>query len=495
MKIQLNKKMLSSFFTEKSNYFSVKCGLSALSGILFFSLNAPAMGLDDYLSGVVKKNKNLQAADESLRAASTRYEQANLELSPFLTGRAFYQDDKSNQYGLGSLTTHQEIRQYTLGVAKKFSTGTAAQVAGTLAAVNAEGVMNQQNFQAENHTGTMTFSLTQSLWKDFWGQATQLRWQREALQKKLEVNSTELQKRSFLVEAETAYWDLIYLQNEQKVRETSLERAKRIETWVKSRVNNGIGDKADLLNAQGLVAARELQLISTRDEYKAAQEKIRIILGLAQDESVPQLEGNIQNVRSTETLLEGSGNKVVRIDSYLASLESDTKSVVSEEAAEKIKPDVNFETFYKTNSYDTTDMKALSKITDTNKPVFGVGVNFSWALDWDSKNAVTSTARADALSAKLKKEQKIVEGESAWKELNRRHGELQARIKAAQQLATIQVAKATAEREKLSRGRTVTSNVITAEQDAAEAELTLAKLNVEQRKIEGSTRLFLKIQE
>ncbi len=465
---------------------------------LFLILSAPmarSLTLEQYLSSIENKNKSFQSVEANLTAAQTRYNQGDLELSPFLTANAFYQDDKSNQYGVGSLTSHQQIRQYSLGLAKKFSTGTQAQISGNVQAINAQGVASQTPFAAENHIGTMSFSMSQSLWKDFFGQSTRLRWQREKAQRELEINSIELAKRNLLTEGEGIYWETLYLQNELQVRQASLERAKKIEAWVKNRVSNGIGDRADLLNAQGLVAARELQLISAKDELRAVQEKVRLQLGLGPQEEIPSFEGNIKQGRVLFDLLDGQGSRVLRIDTYLSSLEADAKEVLAFEAEERIKPDLNLSAIYKTNSYESTDSKAIGKMTNTEKPVFGIGLNFSWALDWEAKGAVKSTAKSEALSARLKKEHKFQEGESAWREIVRRHQELSNRVKAAGQLAEIQTAKAAAEREKLSKGRTVTSNVITAEQDADEAQLSLAKLNAEQRKLESNVRLFMKIQD
>ena len=51
--------------------------------------------------------------------------------------------------------------------------------------------------------------------------------------------------------------------------------------------------------------------------------------------------------------------------------------------------------------------------------------------------------------------------------------------------------RALVEKDKLSKGRTITSEAITAEQDAAETALTLMKLRTEQRKLESQAKLFI----
>ncbi len=470
--------------------------LSLFSLLVAAAQKGSARTQGEYLQLVQKKNKTFQSLDASLEAADSRYRQGDLELSPILTASGSYLDDKSLTPN-GSVTlSHNQVRQYSLGLAKKFSTGTQASVTSSVQAMNAEGTAGAVPINNENHIGTLGVSVSQSLWKDFFGQSTRLRHEREQSQAQAEKTGYNLQSKQALIEAEGAFWDLMYLQQELKLRQASLERAKKIETWVRNRAGNGIGDRADVLNAQGLVAARELQLVGTRDDLKAAQVKFANQIDLPSEQPVPELQGNLEQVRPLKNFVSGEQGKVVRLDTYLSVLDAQVKQVSAKEAAEKVSPDLTLAGAYKTNGYDSSsDSTAYGKMTDKDYPVSSVSLTFSWALDWDSKDAVRNTASRDALAAQLKKEKSLLDSETAWKEINRRHDEMSARIVAASNLSQVQTAKAAAERDKLSKGRSITSNVITAEQDAAEAELTLTKLKTEQRKLESQSRLFVKIQE
>lgn len=464
--------------------------------ILAISQSASALTLDEYLREVQKKNKNLLSYEASMEAASIRYEGANLELSPILSAGANYLDDKSQNYSAAGAITHNQVRQYNLGLSKKFSTGTQASVVGAVQAINLEGTTAVgTGIASEFHTGTMAFSLSQSLWKDFFGRSTRLRWARESSQREYEKTGYNLQAKQALIAAESAFWDLMYLQQELEIRKASLDRAKKIEGWVRRRASNGIGDRADVLNAQGLVAARELQLLNTQDELKAAEKVFANQMEISADGKIPVLEGKLDQARPLQNFVSGEKGRVVRLDTYLSVLDAQVKKVSAQESVEKVRPDVVLSGQYKTNGYDTTDSGAISKMNDRDYPVSSVGLTFTWALDWESKNAIRDSAKADALAAQLKKERQLLESETAWNEINRRHQEMSAKIKLAATLSEVQTAKAAAERDKLSKGRSITSNVITAEQDAADAELTLTKLKAEQRKLESQGRLFVKIQE
>jgi outer membrane protein TolC len=464
--------------------------------ILAITQAGSAMTLDEYLRAVQKKNHTFQSLEASTEAATSRSQQGDLELSPILSASGSYLDDKSLTSLGTAVLTHNQVRQYNLGLAKKFSTGTQASITGTVQGINTDGTAGATNLSMENHVGTLGVSVSQSLWKDFFGTSTTLRHEREKSQAQLERTGYNLQAKQVLVEAESAFWDLMYLQQELQLRKASLERARKIEGWVKNRANNGIGDRADILNAQGLVASRELQLVMTRDDLKAAEEKFADQIEWDRSQPIPELQGNLEQVRPLKNFVDGEqAGRVVRLDTYISVLDAEVKKVGAREAEEKVTPDLVLAGQYKTNGYDTTDSKALAKMTDKDYPVSFVGLTFSWALDWDSKGAVKNSAQKDALAAQLKKEKSLLDSETAWREINRRHAEMSARIQAAMNLSHIQTAKAAAERDKLSKGRSITSNVITAEQDAADAELTLTKLKAEQRKLESQSRLFVKIQE
>lgn len=460
---------------------------------LVVGVNAPAMTLDEYLSAVQSKNKTFLSLEASQTAARTRYEQADLELSPFLNASASYLDDKSEAPNPSGLTTHQQVRNYSLGLAKKFSTGTQVSVTGSVQAVNSEGTSGGFPFTQERHTGTMTYQLSQSLWKDFFGAATRLRWERQKSQQAQEKTSYDLQAKQALIAAEADFWDLVYLQEEMQIRKDGLERARKIEGWVKSRVNNGIGDRADSLNAQALTSLRELQLLSAEDELLAARK--RVADQIEAGSTAPVMQGNFEAVRPLSNFVVGQSGRVVRLDSYLQVLEARAKAVSAREAADTVRPDLVLAGQYKTNGYDSTDSKAISKMNDSDYPVTGVSLTLSVPLDWGVTGAVRDTAKQDALAASLKMERSLLEGETSWNELNRRHAELTKKIQAAAQVSLLQSQRASAERDKLSKGRSITSQVITAEQEAAEAALALTKMKAEQRKLESQGRLFVKVED
>ncbi len=464
---------------------------------------AEALSLDEFLSAVALKHHLILANEKSKEAAAFKRIGGDSNLSPLLSLSAGYLDDqKMSMMMPGFFMIHNTSWVYSAGLAKNFETGTQAALNMNLSQSSltldnmATGVPQYTSFGSA--TVAFGLSVSQSLWKDFFGHGTRLRQDRERKTEELTKENFNLQTKQILIEAELAFWDLLYLQEEQKLRQDSLARAKKIETWVKNRFSNGIGDKSDVLNAEGLAAVRELQLIQNQDDIVANRRKVMDMMELQNPNETPKMDGELSQARHLEALATGSEKgRRVRLDSYLTVLESKTKAIGSEEAAEAMKPDLVLSGGYSTNSFDLNNgiSGAYSNIYQANTPTMSVGLKFTWLLDSDLKNANREAARRDSLASVMKMERQLLESDSAWQELSRRHHELTREVAAAHIVADVQNRKAAAERQKLEKGRTITLQVITAEQDAAESELTLARLQAAQRKMESQARMFVTLEE
>lgn len=467
--------------------------------LIFGGSFAQAMTLEEYLASVRANNGIVKSYGSSREAAENRRLQGNLELSPVLQARVGKVTDKKIQVQGTTLVNQLDTTDYTLSLAKKFSTGTQASVSlgindlsfdGSNTAATPPTAINQKF-----STGYLGVGISQSLWKDFFGNGTRLRQEREGRVEATELQGLKLQERQTLIEAEAAFWEHLYLKEELGQRKQSLERAKKIEGWVRNRASNGIGDKADVYNSQGLVALRELQLMATEDEMKASESKIRNLLELKNEEKLPEIKGDISKERKLDQFVDGDGGRVLRLDAYLSVLESDLKAIVAKEVEDGMRPDLVLEGAYRTNSFETTTQSALNKISDPARPTTSVGLRFSYPLDWGVTGAAKTAARMESKAAELRRDRKLLESDTSWSEFNRRHEELSRKIKQAQIASRLQTLKSGAERDKLSKGRSVTSQVVIAEQDASESLLTLTRLQVEQRKMETQAQLFFRMKE
>lgn len=453
------------------------------------------LDLDQFLELVRSKNKNFQM-NQSLKEAATAKKMAgDISLVPVLSLSGSYLSDKKQPTFTGGTETINT--RYSLGLAKKFSSGTQIKIFSDLNESTGKNITSA-SFAAiygQYATGSLGVSLSQSLWKDAFGRGTEIRRQKENEIAKLETAAAELQVRQTLVESETAFWDLIYSQEEQKIRESSLQRAQRIESWVSKRYRDGIGDRADLMNAKALMATRQMQLLMATDESLAIRQKVKDILEISTAEQLPNFSANFEKIRAFSTVINLNG-KVERLDSYISRQEAKAKSFGALEADDNLRSDLVLSASYNTNSYEAqgTITDAPKNMTKTDTPTTAVSLSWIYLFDTDVKDSALNQIKKEAYAAQLKSERKRIETDSSWTELQRRHAELSKKIEAAKQIAEYQIERAKAEQDKLSKGRSITSQVISSEQDAADAELNLIKLRTEQRKLESQVYLFINVE-
>lgn len=467
--------------------------------LLFFALiwggsSASAMSVQDYLQMVQKRNRTVRALEVSAEAADDRMESIDIDLAPYMSAEANHINDRSPLSQFATLGSSEvKTTSYSLGLGKKFSSGTEVNLFASTYEVENSGMLPAFQQFSKFGVGSLGVSLSQSLWKDFFGRATRLRTQRQTLVTEAQKGLYDLQRKQLLVDAETAYWNYVYAQENLKIGRDSLERAQRLENWSRRRVNDGIMDTADLYAAQSLVAARQLQLVSAQDDLDAAKRQIRDFLELSDSEELPAITGNLSQKRNLISMVEGdkANARIVALGAYLASLESKAKSVGAQEVEDQLKPDLVLSGAYNTNAFEQDMASATQEWTDTDRPTQKIGLKFTYAFDVGAKQATREAAKKDALVAKLQSERKMLESESAWIELNRRYTEMSRRVSLAENLSSLMTKTAKAQTDLFNKGRAITATVLTAEEDAGNAELSLIKLKSEQRKMETQGRLFI----
>jgi outer membrane protein TolC len=457
--------------------------------MLVLSQTGYAMTLEEYLTQVKKKNRIYTSTDLAVEAARDRQDAGDIELAPTVSASYLRTEDKS----LPSQTAQErKISDYTLGVSKKFSTGTSVSLTGKSTLNNYE--VPNAGTNPETSNSSLGVSLSQSLWKNSFGSATRIRHEREQAINLTETLSLDLQRRGVLIEAESSFWDYVVAQEDLKLKEENLERAKKLDRWTSGRVNNGISDRSDLMNVKALMSLRELELQNARDQLRTEEVRLRQNLDLADGEATPQLDGNLAQPRPyVEQLLKQKN--VISIEAYLSVLQAKSKKLVAEEVVDSFKPDLSLVGGYTTTAYDASGHDSLNDVTKSDYPRSYVGLNFTWLFDTSAKKAQVSSYNKDALVAQYTAEKKQAEGKTAWAEHLRKFKVAQESVKTLEKIADYQKQRVKAEQDKFSKGRTITTNVVTAETDSAEADVKYLKAKSGLKKLEASTLLFTAIQE
>jgi outer membrane protein TolC len=441
------------------------------------------MTLEEYLKTVRTKNPQFQALSASVEASNSKVVAGDIVLTPVFTAGYSVLSDKSLPSSLGD---KRDVSEYTLGVSKRFETGTLLGVTAKTDAFNNDTTAPLDQYS----TGSLGVSLQQSLWKDFLGAGTRLRHDLDRTINQYEALTIDLQLRSTVFDAESVFWDYSVAQDDLKLKQENFDRSKKMEQWTSNRVNNGISDRADLMNVRALAALREVQLATAQDEIKTQEAKFREYLELGDNEPTPVLSDDI--VKSHNYMSELSKNKdVIKIDAYLSSLQAKSKQIIADQVRDLYKPDLSFLASYNTSSYDRDYYQMQKDIAKTDRPRTFVGVNFTWLFDTEAKRAQVNFAEKDALAAKYTAERSLALGKIAWSDLQRKYQVTEKNVRTLEKVAQFQRERARAEQDKFTKGRTVTSNVVLAETDAAEAEVNLLRAKSDLRKLEASSILYI----
>lgn len=457
--------------------------------VLFVINQAQALTIDEYLKQVSVKNKNISSYDISIEAASEKMVAGDLSLSPILTAGYSVLSDKSQP---STTADKRDLITQSLGLSKKFSSGTTLGVtADTYQNVYEQPVTPGNDGYS---TGRLGLNLQQSLWKDSFGSATRMRQNRDYTVNKIEKLSNELKKQAALMQAEVDYWDYLVAQEDVRLKVANLERAKKLDSWTANRVYNGISDQSDLLQIKALVSRRELELATAKDDLESKALSIRQNLNLQNTETIPDFKSTLvearpyidQNIKN---------NNMIKIENYLLVLESELKKTVAEETRDALRPDLNLIGKYSTSSYDVDHQTMQNNLGKTDRPVTYVGLSFSWMFGSDAVSAQSASARKDALASQYRAEQAKLVGQNAWAEHLRKYQLNKQNVLILEKIAKLQNSRSKEEQIKFSKGRTITSNVVTAETESAEAEVAFLKAKSGLRKLEALTLLFTKIEE
>jgi outer membrane protein TolC len=462
----------------------LKTAWSLTSLSFFLALNVHAQGrslsLQTYLDQVRAKNPGLLSAVQAEEAARLKQEEADLVTAPRFFANT--QWGKDSRQGLFFQYTSVSNDSYSFGVQQQTSFGMSAKLSYTLNRFEYIGLPEQfllgnSILGAPFYEAAPSIEISQSLWKNAFGSETR------ALEKQVRAGTEAqalgetLKQKLNLVEAEATYWRLALARETVKVAEETLTRAKRLADWSAKRAALGLGDRSDALQGQAAIRLRDLQLKSAQDEERAARQAFNTVRGQSGSqvpEALDQLESMSANlpVKPARTFQGSSGEEVpVREDLYAQEELLKTTEAAAEIGRARNTPSLDVVAAASLFSREGNSSTALSNSFSTEQPQIGAGIRFMMPLDFGSWMNARRGYQKEIIAAETELQKKKLELEQEWLDLNHRHQESLERLKVAQSLETTQKEKSDFERDRLSRGRSTTYQVLMFEEDYAQARL------------------------
>ncbi len=444
-----------------------------LIGVLFsasYAAPSSAQSLDAYLQQVEKNNLTYQSSQNQKEAATLGAREADLMTSTNLFANAQSTYEAKQQINPAVKMDHLEMQNYSFGIMQQFEFGAQGKL---YYAIDRTGYVGS-NFAPNNmrdsaYDARPVIELSVPLWQNFGGRTTKATAELARSQSEAQRYGAEAQSAGLLAQAEGTYWRLAIARDVVAIQKKALQQSEAILAYVTNRANKNLGDKADMLQAKALVAARRYELKRAQNEELAAMHAFNVLRKASYVEKVDGLDKiDFAQLKTASISGDRPGE---RADVKAAKAQAKLASANATIQEDKYRPKLELFGSYAMNGQDRKYGEAVSDSFSSDNPTSAVGLRFSMPLNVGATSAVKRSAALASSAAEMQAEQQSYQQEADWQDLVRRVGEAKENLNLAQAIEDAQEAKLTSERQRLRQGRTTTYQVLMFEQDYSQAEL------------------------
>jgi outer membrane protein TolC len=430
-----------------------------------FSAQLP---LNDFLREVEGKNQSMTASKLIAEGAQERANEGKLIFRPNIFAQAQTAIDKKPTTNINAQGDRTDNSFVTAGILQQFNFGLQGKLGYNFSHTRiydaSPAFLPVSNF----HDGVATLELSQSLWRNFWGRESRSQEAILTSQAQATKHTENYKIKTTLAQAESLYWSLSQIRKVVRVQKESLERAQKIRVWNQNRLKSGLAESSDFLQSDANYKAREYELKSTMQDLKTLQRSVNSLRGVDSEVLNEDLESVDSNIIKKLAL---PPKEELREDTK-AALEIQKISKASADlSVEKNKPTFEMYGTYALNGRDPQADQAVTNSFKTNHDTKAIGVRFVAPLDFGTTSDNINGYRKEQIAASQNFQRKLFEQEQQWNDLAARFEDAKVKLSLVEKIEEAQKIKASNERERLSKGRTVTFQVLNFEQDYAQSEL------------------------
>lgn len=429
---------------------------------------AEDISLNAYLQQVREKDDDYVASQKSMESEELTGHEGEMALATNLFANASHTSDAKPNL----LFDYQKLitDSYQLGVNQQTSIGLSGKLYYNLQYQQYQGLA----FGGPPETitglqGSPTVELTMPIWRNWFGHETKSLIEQNDAGTAAKRFGDSYKMKTILLQAESAYWALALARETVKVQQDALDRAIQLNKFNVYKADSGLADRADVLQTQAAVEARQLDLKAAKDDETSSARSFNSLRGRDSAEVVEAL-----GALSTERLgkLETPPRAELRDDTRSA-LEQRRSSVAGSQASlEKYKPTLElFGTAALNNPNPTNTDTALARSFDGSRPTDTIGVRFSAPLDFGLIHDIRAGWAAQLHAAETSYQRRLFEQEQQWSDLKDKFQQAKDRLTIYDRLEKVQKVKLDYERVRRQRGRTTTQQVLLFEQDYEQAQL------------------------
>lgn len=450
--------------------------------LLFFSFNSFAeeskntdttLSLEEYLAQVKNQNLNYDAAEKNAEAFELLKKKAKLVTAITVFGNSQTGFVEQNQALQIVRYTESYAQSSQVGLSQVSSLGINTRLTYTLNHITYKG-LNTANFPnpalaSSNYQVIPAITVSLPLWQNRLGAATKAAQDSTYFaneNQKLLAKSVSIQS---LVEAEKAYWALVYAKKSVEIQRNAVVSAKKILDYVQKRQRMNLGDKADVLQARALYETKKLNLQQAENDLMIAARsfnKYRYIDSAEVAEELADIDYlALQNFAIPKVKVSDRYDVKAQEASMKAAV---ANAKIDEESG---KPALNLYGSYSTNQIAGASSQAMQNTFVQVGRVATVGVNFSAPINFFTTADIRYGARQSAAVAKTIYRQKLFEQENDWQNLVQNLTVYQENVRLSLKIEEVQKQKLENERFRLRQGRTSTYQVLLFEQDYSNSQL------------------------
>jgi len=293
-------------------------------------------------------------------------------------------------------------------------------------------------------------------------------------------------REAFKVEAEGINFETVFPKEAILIQQEQIRQGERLVSWTKNQSNNRLLEPVHVAQAMASHQSRKIGLISMSQQLRANLYKISQLCGREVSEDI-QLE-SIDIILEELSLPQNLNGQKITIKALAKAVESERISI--ELAKENFKPDLSLKAQYLTFTNDgrSDDTARCQSMEDCR--TLNVSLTFTFPLDMPSKaeGSLAANTRIEGLKKNL-------EAEVQNSQVEIRQIEAQARafkdqIESLKMLIGAQELRLRKERERQSRGRATTFDLIISEQDLGESKISLAEAKMRYASTISQFKLF-----
>jgi len=461
--------------------------------VLLFSL--PALGADTYnsqefLKDVRANNLEVKSTLQAAEGAKKRAEESDLLTSPaFYTQAqagadaklpilAFFNYDKLETQGVSlgvqQLTSYgQNIKLYYNAIHYNY--------------VNllfpTPGASPSTNF----FDTTPGFEITQSLWSNGFGRGTRANRTLIESQALAASYASQYKARATLAAAEETYWKLVIAREKVAIQTIALEQAKKIFDWSSGRAKRNLGDQADALQARAALEGRGLEMQLAHDEERMAARLFNRARHIDSDE----VKETLEELPLEKLISLKAEKRNEKRDDVRAAEEQQRAAIAGAQAArEKVSPTLDLTGSMSFNGRNNAFGPSLGDPFSAGRTTWAIQAKLLIPLDRGAASDAAAGWELERRAAELLYQHRLSEQEQDWKDVGKKLDEAQRRLSLARQLVAAQKTKLEYERARLRQGRTITFQVLSFEQDYAQAQLMQLQAEAVLVSLNSYLRLF-----